>query len=58
MAVAPFDAIVSATRAAALNMKGIAGMPAEQVARAYVRSIEGSDTGQVIDARRFAAQEG
>jgi hypothetical protein len=36
------------------NMKGIVGMPAEQVAWAYVRSIEGSVTGQVIDARKFA----
>ncbi|EPX58659.1 short-chain dehydrogenase/reductase SDR [Cystobacter fuscus DSM 2262] len=42
----------------AFNMKGIAGMPAAQVARAYVRSIEGSDTSQVLDARKFAAQEG
>jgi NAD(P)-dependent dehydrogenase (short-subunit alcohol dehydrogenase family) len=42
----------------AFNMKGIVGMPAEQVARAYVRSIEGSDSGQVIDARKFAGQGG
>jgi NAD(P)-dependent dehydrogenase (short-subunit alcohol dehydrogenase family) len=38
----------------AFNMKGIAGMPAAEVARAYVRSIEGKDTGQVLDARKFA----
>lgn len=38
----------------AFNMTGIPGMPATQVAHAYVRSIEGRDTGQVIDARKLA----
>lgn len=37
----------------AMGMKGIQGMPAAQVARAYVESIEGSRSGEVIDARRF-----
>lgn len=38
----------------AFKMKGIPGMPAAQVARAYVESLEGRGTGQVIDARKFA----
>jgi hypothetical protein len=29
-------------------------MPAAQVARAYVDSVEGSETGEVLDARAFA----
>jgi NAD(P)-dependent dehydrogenase (short-subunit alcohol dehydrogenase family) len=39
---------------AALGMKGIPGMPAARVAAAYVESVEGSRTGEVIDARTFA----
>ncbi|RJS26211.1 short chain dehydrogenase [Corallococcus sp. H22C18031201] len=38
----------------AFNMKGIPGMPAAEVARAYLASIEGKSTGQVVDARAFA----
>jgi len=37
----------------AMGMKGVPGMPAAQVARAYVESIEGRRTGEVLDARRF-----
>ncbi|QRN97489.1 short chain dehydrogenase [Archangium violaceum] len=39
---------------AALGMKGVPGMPAAQVARAYVESVEGKGNGQVLDARKFA----
>ncbi len=35
-------------------MKGVPGMPAAQVARAYVESVEGKRNGQVLDARKFA----
>ncbi|WNG39691.1 short chain dehydrogenase [Archangium minus] len=38
----------------ALGMKGVPGMPAVQVARAYVESVEGKGNGQVLDARKFA----
>lgn len=37
----------------AMGMKGVQGMPAAQVARAYVESLEGGRTGEVIDATRF-----
>ncbi|NMO18124.1 short chain dehydrogenase [Pyxidicoccus fallax] len=37
----------------AMGMKGVPGMPAEKVAPAYVESVEGTRTGEVIDARRF-----
>ncbi|WP_257457747.1 short chain dehydrogenase [Archangium lipolyticum] len=38
----------------ALKMKGVPGMPAAQVARAYVESVEGKGNGLVLDARKFA----
>jgi NAD(P)-dependent dehydrogenase (short-subunit alcohol dehydrogenase family) len=38
----------------ALGMKGIQGMPAMNVALAYVDSVEGKKTGTVIEARAFA----
>jgi NAD(P)-dependent dehydrogenase (short-subunit alcohol dehydrogenase family) len=38
----------------AMGRDGDAGMPAAQVARAYVDSVEGNETGEVIDARAFA----
>ena len=38
----------------AMGRDGAAGMPAAQVARAYVESVEGSRTGEVLDAREFA----
>ncbi|ADO69321.1 short chain dehydrogenase [Stigmatella aurantiaca] len=38
----------------ALGMKGVPGLPAAQVARAYVESVEGQRSGQVLDARTFA----
>lgn len=38
----------------ALKMDPSLGMPTAAVARAYVASIEGSDTGQVIDPRKLA----
>ena len=38
----------------AMGRDGDAGMPAAQVARAYVDSVEGSETGEVLDARAFA----
>jgi NAD(P)-dependent dehydrogenase (short-subunit alcohol dehydrogenase family) len=37
----------------ALGMKGVPGMPAARVAAAYVESVEGQRTGQVLDARKF-----
>jgi hypothetical protein len=37
----------------AMGMKGVSGMPAAQVAKAYVESLEGGRTGEVLDARRF-----
>ncbi|SEM41960.1 NAD(P)-dependent dehydrogenase, short-chain alcohol dehydrogenase family [Stigmatella aurantiaca] len=39
----------------ALGMKGVPGIPAAQVARAYVESVEGPRSGQVLDARKFTA---
>ncbi|ALA58670.1 short chain dehydrogenase [Nitrospira moscoviensis] len=38
----------------ALGMKGIQGMPAMNVALAYVDSVEGKKTGTVIEVRAFA----
>lgn len=37
----------------AMGMKGVPGMPAAKVAAAYVESVEGSRTGEVLDARKF-----
>ncbi|MBF5041899.1 short chain dehydrogenase [Aggregicoccus sp. 17bor-14] len=37
----------------ALGMKGVTGMPADAVARAYVESAEGKRKGEVLDARKF-----
>ncbi|WP_241759218.1 short chain dehydrogenase [Pyxidicoccus parkwayensis] len=37
----------------AMGMKGVPGMPAAQVAKAYVESVESNRTGEVIDARKF-----
>ncbi|MBZ6075975.1 short chain dehydrogenase [Microvirga sp. WGZ8] len=39
---------------AAMGRDPAGGMPAAQVARAYVHGLEGSGTGEVIDARKFA----
>ena len=39
-----------------LQARGVAltgGMPADQVALAYVESVEGTRTGQVLDTRMF-----
>jgi NAD(P)-dependent dehydrogenase (short-subunit alcohol dehydrogenase family) len=38
----------------AMGMDPSGGMPAAQVAKAYVQSVEGEGTGEVIDARTFA----
>jgi NAD(P)-dependent dehydrogenase (short-subunit alcohol dehydrogenase family) len=38
----------------AMGRDGGAGLPAAQVARAYVESVEGSQNGEVLDAREFA----
>lgn len=38
----------------AMGRDGAAGLPAAQVARAYVESVEGSQNGEVLDAREFA----
>jgi NAD(P)-dependent dehydrogenase (short-subunit alcohol dehydrogenase family) len=38
---------------AAMGQDPAHGMPAARVAAAYVAAVEGSDTGKVIDARRF-----
>jgi NAD(P)-dependent dehydrogenase (short-subunit alcohol dehydrogenase family) len=38
----------------ALGMKGVPGLPADTVARAYVESVEGKRQGEVLDARKFA----
>jgi NAD(P)-dependent dehydrogenase (short-subunit alcohol dehydrogenase family) len=40
---------------AALNMDPSSGLPADEVAKAYAQSVEGSATGQIIDARKTAA---
>ena len=39
----------------ALNMNPSSGMPADEVAKAYAQSVEGSSTGEIIDARKTAA---
>jgi NAD(P)-dependent dehydrogenase (short-subunit alcohol dehydrogenase family) len=39
---------------AELGWTHLAGLPARDVARAYVASVEGKQTGQVLDARDFA----
>ncbi|MCW3062797.1 MAG: short chain dehydrogenase [Capsulimonas sp.] len=38
----------------AMGRDGAEGMPAAKVAAAYVASVEGTDTGKIIDARKFA----
>jgi NAD(P)-dependent dehydrogenase (short-subunit alcohol dehydrogenase family) len=38
----------------AMGSDGSAGMPAAAVAKAYLASVEGHETGKVIDARTFA----
>jgi NAD(P)-dependent dehydrogenase (short-subunit alcohol dehydrogenase family) len=38
----------------AMRMDPVGGMPADQVAKANVESVEGQRSGEVIDARRFA----
>ncbi len=40
---------------AALNMDPSSGLPADEVAKAYAQAVEGSATGQIIDARKTAA---
>ena len=37
----------------AMGRDGAAGLPAAQVARAYVESVEGYRTGETLDAREF-----
>ena len=39
---------------AELGWTHVRGMPAGDVARAYVASVEGTQTGQVLDARHFS----
>jgi NAD(P)-dependent dehydrogenase (short-subunit alcohol dehydrogenase family) len=39
---------------AALKMDPSSGLPADEVAKAYAQSVEGSGTGQIIDARKTA----
>lgn len=39
----------------ALNMNPSTGMPADEVAKAYAQSVEGSATAEIIDARKTAA---
>jgi NAD(P)-dependent dehydrogenase (short-subunit alcohol dehydrogenase family) len=39
----------------AMNMEPSSGMPADQVAKAYVQSVEGNATAEIIDASRIAA---
>jgi hypothetical protein len=36
-------------------MESSSGLPADEVAKAYAQSVEGSATADVIDARRTAA---
>jgi hypothetical protein len=36
----------------ALKMDPSSGMPADEVAKAYAQSVEGSASGEVIDARK------
>jgi NAD(P)-dependent dehydrogenase (short-subunit alcohol dehydrogenase family) len=38
---------------AAMGQDGSSGMPADQVAKAYMESVEGTLTGRVLDARKF-----
>lgn len=38
----------------AMNMEPSSGMPADQVAKAYVQSVEGNATAEIIDASRIA----
>ncbi|MGZ5876643.1 MAG: short chain dehydrogenase [Bradyrhizobium sp.] len=38
----------------AMNMNPSSGMPADEVAKAYAQSVEGSATGEIIDARTAA----
>ena len=40
----------------AMGMDPAGGMPANQVAKAYVQSVEGQDSGKVIDARASDAK--
>lgn len=37
----------------ALDMDPSLGMPAAEVAKAYVHSVEGKTNGEIIDARKF-----
>jgi hypothetical protein len=39
-----------------MGMDPAGGMPADRVAKAYVQSVEGQDSGKVIDARTFASE--
>ena len=39
----------------ALNMNPSSGLPADEVAKAYAQSVEGSASGEIIDARKTAA---
>ena len=39
----------------ALNMNPSSGLPADEVAKAYAQSVEGSATWEIIDARKTAA---
>jgi NAD(P)-dependent dehydrogenase (short-subunit alcohol dehydrogenase family) len=39
----------------AMHMESSSGLPADEVAKAYAQSVEGSATADVIDARRTAA---
>lgn len=39
---------------AAMGQDSSAGMPASQVAAAYVQCVEGTGNGEILDARRFA----
>jgi NAD(P)-dependent dehydrogenase (short-subunit alcohol dehydrogenase family) len=44
--------VTETLKALGMDLKG--GMPAAKVALAFVSSVEGNDTGKVIDARKFA----
>jgi NAD(P)-dependent dehydrogenase (short-subunit alcohol dehydrogenase family) len=44
--------VTETLKALGMDLKG--GMPAAKVALAFVSSVEGTNTGKVIDARRFA----
>jgi NAD(P)-dependent dehydrogenase (short-subunit alcohol dehydrogenase family) len=39
----------------AMHMESSSGLPADEVAKAYAQSVEGSATAEIIDARRAAA---